>query len=218
MAPKPHGVGEHAGLFFGIERRAGAGPLFHFAEHERGGFALVERELGQSRSGVFLQRNAGCETKTKRWRFEYRAFRHDFDCVLIERVVERGMAFQAEAHRSPNGAYATHQVMANGADDFNRHEVGNLGNPRAAVEPGDENVGVRPIKLLARDHLLDGRDLESAALLVVQNCSEHAGRIESRHAKPVDGSLDADQGNGVEIPNYAVVFDGLIGHQPNWRL
>lgn len=55
---------------------------------------------------------------------------------------------------------------------------------------------------------LDG-DLEVAADAVVEQRAENAGRIEVGQTAPVDGAVDADQGDAVQIADDAIVRDGF---------
>jgi hypothetical protein len=59
--------------------------------------------------------------------------------------------------------------------------------------------------------LLRGRDAEIAALALIQERAENAGGIEMREAAPVDGPVVADERDGMQVADNAVIFDGLVG-------
>src|SRR5258707_5604482 len=48
--------------------------------------------------------------------------------------------------------------------------------------------------------------------LVVEDRREDARRVKVRQATPVDGPVDANQGNGVQVADDAVGLDRLVAH------
>ncbi|MGC4032995.1 MAG: hypothetical protein QM754_14920 [Tepidisphaeraceae bacterium] len=60
------------------------------------------------------------------------------------------------------------------------HVVDDLDHRVVAQKPGDEHVRFRPVNLPAVHAVVQRRDFEVAALLVVENSAEDAGRIEVR--------------------------------------
>lgn len=80
------------------------------------------------------------------------------------------------------------------------------------MKPGDEDVGVGPIKLFGFRAVGNGSDLEPAPLGIIQDRAENTGRVEMGKAEPIDGSIHADQSGRLHVPDQSVVFDGLIRH------
>src|SRR5512132_4296194 len=78
---------------------------------------------------------------------------------------------------------------------------------RASLEKaGDEYVCIGPVKLLALAGFpVDRADLEEAALRVVENRREHAGRVESRDAQPIDRAVNAYQSGTAPVTDDPVV-------------
>ena len=54
------------------------------------------------------------------------------------------------------------------------------------------------------------------ALAVVEEGAEDAWRIEIWQAAPIDGAVLADEGNGAQVANDAVVVDGQVAHRSVW--
>ena len=79
-------------------------------------------------------------------------------------------------------------------------------------EARDEDVGVRPVVLLAAETFAGRGDAKPAALLVVEDRGEDAGRVEARKAQPVDRAVHADQRRRPQVADQPVVFDRLIRH------
>src|SRR5512132_3283786 len=88
---------------------------------------------------------------------------------------------------------------------------------RASLEKaGDEYVCIGPVKLLALAGFpVDRADLEEAALRVVENRREHAGRVESRDAQPIDRAVNAYQSGTAHVTDDPVVAYQLVGHVSN---
>ena len=76
----------------------------------------------------------------------------------------------------------------------------------ARVPRRDERIGSRFIGARVRDGHAEGSQPEAAGLAVEQG-GEHAGRIEPRHAEPVDRSVRSDERAGVAIRQERVVGD-----------
>ena len=83
--------------------------------------------------------------------------------------------------------YASYELVGRaGAAGIDGHEVNYFGNGIAAVEAGDEDVGVGPIELFGGDDVGGWGDGEAAAFVVVENGGEDTWRIEVREAEPID--------------------------------
>lgn len=59
----------------------------------------------------------------------------------------------------------------------------------------------------------NGGNAETPPAVVVQQCTEDAGRIEVGMAVPVDGAVDANQCDRAHVADHAVVFYWLVGHR-----
>src|SRR5437660_1179377 len=81
-----------------------------------------------------------------------------------------------------------------------RHKVEYLAYALRSEETGNQDIRVRLVKLFAFRGVRCGSDLEAAALEIIQNSGEHAGRVESRKAEPVDRSVLTDQRGGLQRP------------------
>src|SRR5262249_31415792 len=94
---------------------------------------------------------------------------------------------------------------------LDRHEVHDLADALAAEEARHQDVAVGHVHLLLLG-LVQARDAEGAPLLVVEDCREDAGRVAGRQTAPVDGPVDPDQGDGVQVADDAVGLDRLVAH------
>ena len=101
---------------------------------------------------------------------------YDRDLVGIAGEVERRPAFGADLDPAAQRRDPPDQPASLAAALVDRHEVGQLGRTLLGQEAGHKNVGRRPIELLVDDVVLvNRRDPEKAALLVVENRAEQAG-------------------------------------------
>src|SRR5437667_7302245 len=96
-----------------------------------------------------------------------------------------------------------------------RHKVECLAYALRSEETGNQDIRVRLVKLFAFRGVRCGSDLEAAALEIIQNSGEHAGRVESRKAEPVDRSVLTDQRGGLQIAYDSIIVDRLISQVCN---
>lgn len=95
------------------------------------------------------------------------------------------------------------------------HPVEELSDAVGCREPGDDDRGVGVLELLARVRAAFGCRPEVAAAVVVEQCGEDAGRVESRGGEPVDDSPRGDQCGRLEVAHEPVVGDrGIPVHAP----
>src|SRR5882672_1675490 len=88
-----------------------------------------------------------------------------------------------------------------------RHEVFQLGDSVRQQEARNQDVRGRPIELLAAHTIRFGRNLEPTSVLIVQNRSENAGRVEVWVAVPVDRAVHTYQGDSAHVAYDSVVLD-----------
>ena len=76
--------------------------------------------------------------------------------MLVSGVIERGGALHFKLHASTDhGDSADHLVVSVTIRQFShRHEVYDLTNPIGGKKSSDQDVGLRPVKLLVRDPLV----------------------------------------------------------------
>jgi hypothetical protein len=104
------------------------------------------------------------------------AFGADLGLVPVTGVIEGGRTLHPEGHLSADHLDPPDQLVApvavRGAAD--RHVVRDLRDPFGREEAADEDVGVRPVELLAGNALRSRGYLEAPALLVVEDGGEDA--------------------------------------------
>ena len=91
-----------------------------------------------------------------------------------------------------------------------RHEVDDLADPALGEEARHEDGGPGQVELLGRERLVDGPDREAPALSAVEDRAEQAGSVEALGAEPVDRALVADERDGVQVADDAVVLDRQV--------
>ena len=121
-------------------------------------------------------------------------------------VVERGAARHAELHLAAHDVHPAHERAGL---EPHRHRVGQLADPLAAVEAGDEHRGVGQVHLLAGDRG-GGGDAERAAFVGVEDAGEGAGGVESAGAEPVDRPVHPHQRRRAQIADQPVALDGPV--------
>jgi hypothetical protein len=94
------------------------------------------------------------------------------------------------------------------------HEVLHLPHAVGHQEARDEDVGIGEIELLGAPAIAVGRDAVHATAIGVEDCPEDARRVEARAAVPVDRPIGADQRDGVQIADQAVLGDGQVARSP----
>jgi hypothetical protein len=127
--------------------------------------------------------------------------------------VEGRPAVEAEADRPAHCPYhpddlVTRPGLARAVD---RHEVHDLADALVAEKARHQDVAVRHVHLFVLRRVY-ARDAERAPFPVVEDRREDARRVKVRHAAPVDGPVDADQGNGVQVADDPVRLDRLVAH------
>ena len=88
-----------------------------------------------------------------------------------------------------------------------RHAVDDADAAAAGLEVGLQDERVRAVAPLGALHRRLGSDLPASVLGATQQCREAGGRVEARHAEPVDRSIAPDQGSGAAVADQGVVFD-----------
>ena len=131
------------------------------------------------------------------------------DGVRRARVIESRIAAHGETHLAADGLRATDEIVRD-AGVLDRHEVRHLGHAAVGQEPRQQHVGVGQVQLLVHRIVELRRDLEPAAAIGVEERGKHGRRVERREAEEVDRAVLADQRDGVEVADDAVVFDGRV--------
>jgi hypothetical protein len=90
------------------------------------------------------------------------------------------------------------------------HEVGELGDPVFGVESREKNVGPGKIHLPPVDGLHLWSDRESTSLGGIEQGGEDRRRVELGKAHEIDRPVLADERDGMEVADDAVVLDRLI--------
>src|SRR5262249_47669392 len=132
-------------------------------------------------------------------------------------VIEDRPAIHLDLDRSANPANETNElvvlVLLSVRRRMNRHEVDDLAHTVRRQEPGQQDVRVGQIHLPVSSLFRSDADAEMAAFPVVQNRREETRGVEVRETKPVDRSVDADEGSRVKIADDSVMFDREIAHE-----
>ncbi len=127
-----------------------------------------------------------------------------------------------EAHRQLHVHVDRAADALDGADQVgvvvpDGHAVGDAHRPARRVELGLEHERIRPVPATRGEDgtLAAGRrELPVAVGLVTEEPSEAGGGVEVRQAHPVDRSVDADEGGGVQVADDGVILDALA-HGPH---
>ena len=135
--------------------------------------AIIEHR-GNARAVPDDQRNGRGQGQVQPRPFEASPMFAERHAVGGARVIERGGAVEQERQSAAHDADAAHEVVGAGAAGTDGHVVLDLGDAVGVQEPRDQDVGVRPVELLAAEFLVGGRDPESPALAIVQDGREHA--------------------------------------------
>ena len=138
--------------------------------------------------------------------------RGERDLVAGARVVEARGDVDDEAHLPAHGEYpADHAVAVRRLAGTRRgHEVLHLPHSVGHQEARDEDVGVGEVELLGAPAVAVGRDAEQAPVVGVEDRREDARRVEARAAVPVDRPVGADERDGVQVADQAVLGDGQV--------
>src|SRR5262249_2272063 len=89
-------------------------------------------------------------------------------------IVEGGPALQPEGEPPADHADSADQLIRRRAGVAQPHVVLHFAHAVAVLETRDQDVGVRPIELLAADRLASRGDAETAPLAIIQNGGENA--------------------------------------------
>src|SRR5215471_12095539 len=95
---------------------------------------------------------------------------------------------------------------------LNGHVIGQLGDTFLRKESRQQNVGIRQVQLAYANVFQLRRNLEAAALLVVEHCRKHRRRIEFWIAKEIDRTVHAYQCDRTHVADHAVILNGLEAH------
>ena len=123
-------------------------------------------------------------------------------------IVEAGLDVDDEAHGAAHDTDESDDPMTVGRRPVgDRHEVDDLADPALAHEPGDQDGGVREVQLPG--HVVDARwsEPEVPTAVGVEERREHARRIESWAAEPVDRAVGVDERGRLEVADQSVVAD-----------
>ncbi len=136
--------------------------------------------------------------------------------MLGSSVVEAGRALQHEPHLAPYDPHQTDQQVPIGSDlgFIDRHEVDHFAHPVRCHEPRDQDGGVGEVQLLGHIFLAVGCDPESSALVPIEQRGEHAGRVESGEAEPIDRPVGCDEGRGLQVADQSVLGDERVPIHP----
>jgi hypothetical protein len=90
------------------------------------------------------------------------------------------------------------------------HEVLHLPHSVGRQEARDEDVGVGEVKLLGAPAVAVRRDAEQASVVGIEDGRKDARRVESRAAVPVDRPVGADERDGVQVADQAMLGDRQV--------
>ena len=145
---------------------------------------------------------------------EHHAVLGDVQRVRLAAVVEPRLDLDREPHDPADHADVAHQPVPAGRralDD--RHEVLHLADPVRGHEPGDQDRGIREVQLPAHVVVAVGRDPVEAAALGIEQGREHARRVESGAAEPVQHAIGADQRRRLQVADEPVIANIRVTSQ-----
>ena len=118
----------------------------------------------------------------------------DMRLVWLAAVVEPRCNVQSEGHLTPYAPQHANQPVPRRGNlrTGNRHEVDHFTDTCLGQKTRDENGSVRIVELMPIEGINRRSDPEVPALIIIQQATEDAGRVETRGAKPVDCAVDAD--------------------------
>ena len=90
-----------------------------------------------------------------------------------------------------------------------RHEVEDLYRAGSSGDLGLEHHRRTPIAANVGRNLVVSDDLPVAVLVLSEQFCEATPRVETRQAKPIDGTISSDKRGGLGIADHRVVLDGL---------
>ena len=128
-------------------------------------------------------------------------------------VIEPRSDVDLEPHPPAHAPHHPHQPVIRGdltAED--RHEVHDLAHAVRGEEAGDQGGGVGEVHLLRLVRSAGGTHPEVATTGVVQQRPEHARRVETWAAEPVDRPIGTDQRGRVKVSDKPMIGDRCLGH------
>src|SRR5205823_5710773 len=90
------------------------------------------------------------------------------------------------------------------------HIILDLADPVRMQESRDEDVRVRPIKLLVAKIVSRRSDAEPPAFSGVEDGGEYARRVKMRQTEPINRTIHADQSCGPHVADDSVAFNRLV--------
>src|SRR4051812_71363 len=108
--------------------------------------------------------------------------------MALPSVIKGRAASERNAHHASDATDPAIEIVIPGriGGKAYGHEVFQLRDSIWKRESRDQNVRGRPIKLFVAHLFTDGANLEASSLVVIQNCTKDAGRVEMRVAIPID--------------------------------
>jgi hypothetical protein len=133
--------------------------------------------------------------------------------VLRAAEVKPRCALELEARPTAHAQHAADQpvTVRPVAELADLHEILNLPDPAVGQEARDQHVRVRQVQLLGLPPTVRRPEHEPPAPLRVEQRREHARRVKTRRAIPVDRPVGRDQRDRVEIADHPVLGDRRIG-------
>src|SRR5215218_2951275 len=201
------------------DREATTLPRLDLSKREHGRPVLFKGEICRGCITVLLYRNIRGQAQAQLWRVEASTVSGDLGLVLLSGVVESWGALHPEGHNPPGDPDAPDQlagpfaaVRLGGRRGGHRHVVHDLPDPIRGKEPRDQDVGVRPVELLAAYPVPHGGYLEAPAFLIVEDGGEDARGVEARQTEPVDRAVCSYKGRTTQVSDETVVLYWLVGH------
>src|SRR5215207_8728240 len=140
---------------------------------------------------------------------------YDPGFMLLAGVIEGRRTFHPEAHGAAHHLYATDDPVALMATTRSayRHVVRDLPDTVGCKEPGDQDVGVRPVELFASSTLHVRGDPEPPAFRAVEDGRKDARGVMVRQAQPVYRPVHTNQGRGVQVTDDPIILYGLVARR-----
>src|SRR5262249_13121175 len=125
------------------------------------------------------------------------------------RIVKAGCTEHTKTDFAAHRLDAAYQGM--GAFDLlDRHEIRDLRDSLRGEKARQEDVRVRQIELFWASIPKPWRNLKPPTLVVIEKDRKDSWGIEVWQGTEIDRTIHADQGYGIKISNYPVIFNGLI--------
>ena len=131
--------------------------------------------------------------------------------MRLSPIVESRCYVELERHPAAHTPHQPHQaVPIRGHVTAHRHEIHDLADPLRRQKPGDQNGRIRQIHLLRAERIDAGPDPVPAAQPVIEQRTEHARRIETRSAEPVDRTVRRHQRSGLQVADQTMISNKRI--------